>query len=102
MVSSCLSFFKMAISITTDVASMARDLKSVKLDLEFMQERCTLLEEENAKLRDGLAKDEDDLVCNNSANLWTPFNPMLYLNVPTCVGEASIRGTSGRKVEIGK
>lgn len=47
-------------------ASVARELKSIKSDLSFMQERCALLEEENSRLRDGFAKgirpEEDDLV----------------------------------------
>lgn len=46
--------------------SIARELKSVKSDLSFLQERCSLLEEENRRLRDGFAKgirpEEDDLV----------------------------------------
>ncbi|KAG8389352.1 hypothetical protein BUALT_Bualt02G0220400 [Buddleja alternifolia] len=56
----------MAISMATKAATMARELKSIKSGLSFMQERCSLLEEENRKLRDGLADgirpDEDDLV----------------------------------------
>lgn len=52
--------------MATKAATMARELKSMRSDLGFMQERCALLEEENRKLRDGLAKgippDEDDLV----------------------------------------
>ncbi|KAL0435744.1 UNVERIFIED_CONTAM: hypothetical protein Sradi_0282300 [Sesamum radiatum] len=56
----------LAISMATKAATMARELKSIRSDLGFMQERCALLEEENKKLRDGLAKgiqpDEDDLV----------------------------------------
>ncbi|KAL3621608.1 hypothetical protein CASFOL_036520 [Castilleja foliolosa] len=55
-----------AISMATKAASMARELKSIRTDLGFMQERCTLLEEESKKLRDGSANgirpDEDDLV----------------------------------------
>lgn len=46
--------------------SIARELKSVKSDLSFLQERCSLLEEENRRLRDGFTKgirpEEDDLV----------------------------------------
>ncbi|KAI3449632.1 hypothetical protein Pfo_006297 [Paulownia fortunei] len=57
----------LAISMATKAATMARELKSIRSDLGFMQERCALLEEENRKLRDGLAKggiqpEEDDLV----------------------------------------
>ncbi|KAF3945391.1 hypothetical protein ACB098_10G078300 [Castanea mollissima] len=55
-----------AISMATKAASFARELKSIKSDLCFMQERCELLEEENRRLRDGFAKgirpEEDDLV----------------------------------------
>ncbi|GAB4840768.1 hypothetical protein Ancab_021530 [Ancistrocladus abbreviatus] len=56
----------MAMSVATKAAVMARELKSIKMDLSFMQERCALLEEENQTLRDGFAKgirpEEDDLV----------------------------------------
>lgn len=55
-----------AISMATKAASLARELKSKKSDLCFMQERCSLLEEENRRLRDGFGKgirpEEDDLV----------------------------------------
>lgn len=57
---------QLAISMATKAASFARELKSIRSDLCFMQERCALLEEENRRLRDGLHKglrpDEDDLV----------------------------------------
>lgn len=56
----------LAVSMATKAASLARELKSLKSDLCFMQERCGLLEEENRRLRDGFAKgvrpEEDDLV----------------------------------------
>ncbi|KAH7577534.1 hypothetical protein ACOSP7_001536 [Xanthoceras sorbifolium] len=56
----------LAISMATKAASLARELKSLKSDLCFMQERCNLLEEENRRLRDGFDKgirpEEDDLV----------------------------------------
>ncbi|XP_057800855.1 uncharacterized protein LOC131016229 [Salvia miltiorrhiza] len=56
----------LAITMATRAASMARELKSIRSDMAFMQERCGLLEEENRKLRDGLAEgtqpDDDDLV----------------------------------------
>ncbi|XWS46816.1 hypothetical protein CRYUN_Cryun14cG0101000 [Craigia yunnanensis] len=56
----------LAISMATKAASLARELKSIKSDLCFMQERCGLLEEENRRLRDGFTKgirpEEDDLV----------------------------------------
>ncbi|CAI9107851.1 OLC1v1007321C1 [Oldenlandia corymbosa var. corymbosa] len=55
-----------AISMATKAGTLARELKSIKSDLCFMQERCSLLEEENRRLRDGIAKgirpEEDDLV----------------------------------------
>ncbi|KAF2325183.1 hypothetical protein GH714_024976 [Hevea brasiliensis] len=57
---------KLAVSMATKAASLARELKSIKSDLCFMQERCTLLEEENRRLRDGFSKgirpEEDDLI----------------------------------------
>jgi hypothetical protein len=47
-------------------AALARELKNIKSELHFTQERCGLLEEENKRLRDGydngLAPEEDDLV----------------------------------------
>ncbi|KAK7285356.1 hypothetical protein RJT34_20125 [Clitoria ternatea] len=56
----------LAVSMASKAASLARELKSIKLDLCFMQERCGFLEEENRRLRDGFAKgvrpEEDDLV----------------------------------------
>ncbi|XP_065864358.1 uncharacterized protein [Euphorbia lathyris] len=56
----------LAISMATKAASVARELKSIKSDLCFMQERCNLLEEENTRLRDGFSKgirpEEDDLM----------------------------------------
>ncbi|XP_039048000.1 uncharacterized protein LOC120188655 [Hibiscus syriacus] len=56
----------LAICMATKAASLARELKSINNDLFFMQERCSLLEEENRRLRDGFTKgvrpEEDDLV----------------------------------------
>ncbi|XP_030486728.2 uncharacterized protein LOC115703628 [Cannabis sativa] len=56
----------LAVTMATKAASLAREMKLIKSDLCFMQERCSLLEEENRRLRDGFAKgirpDEDDLV----------------------------------------
>jgi hypothetical protein len=48
-------------------ANLARELKTIKSELHFMQERCGLLEEENKRLRDGYDNggappEEDDLV----------------------------------------
>lgn len=54
--------------MASKASSLARELKGLKSDLCFMQERCGLLEEENRRLRDGFAKgvrpEEDDLVRN--------------------------------------
>ncbi|KAL5059570.1 hypothetical protein RYX36_031174 [Vicia faba] len=56
----------LAVSMASKASSLARELKCLKSDLCFMQERCGLLEEENRRLRDGFAKgarpEEDDLV----------------------------------------
>ncbi|XP_058197872.1 uncharacterized protein LOC131313535 [Rhododendron vialii] len=56
----------LAISMAAKATSLARELKSMKSDLCFMQERCAFLEEENTKLRDGFSEgirpEEDDLV----------------------------------------
>ncbi|KAK4281162.1 hypothetical protein QN277_012687 [Acacia crassicarpa] len=56
----------LAVLMASKAASLARELKSIKSDLSFLQERCALLEEENSRLRDGFAKgtrpEEDDLV----------------------------------------
>ncbi|KAK2976285.1 hypothetical protein RJ640_019768 [Escallonia rubra] len=56
----------LAMSMAKQASSLARELKSIKSDLCFTQERCALLEEENRRLRDGFAKEmrpeEDDLV----------------------------------------
>lgn len=61
-----ICIFQLAVSMATKAGSLARELKSIKSDLCFMQERCGLLEEENRRLRDGFAKgvrpEEDDLV----------------------------------------
>ncbi|KAL1225099.1 hypothetical protein V5N11_033515 [Cardamine amara subsp. amara] len=55
-----------AISMAAKANSLARELKSIKSDMSFIQERCGLLEEENKRLRDGFVKgvrpEEDDLV----------------------------------------
>lgn len=67
LVTECALFvLQLAVSMATKAASFARELKSIKSDLCFMQERCALLEEENRRLRDGFTKgmrpEEDDLV----------------------------------------
>ncbi|XP_019164566.1 PREDICTED: uncharacterized protein LOC109160777 [Ipomoea nil] len=56
-----------AVSMATKAAAFARELKTLKSDLTFVKERCSLLEEENRRLRDGFPKgvvppEEDDLV----------------------------------------
>lgn len=57
---------QLAMSLTTKAATLARELKTIKLVLSFMQERCNLLEEENRRLREGFEKgvglEEDDLL----------------------------------------
>ncbi|KAL8151559.1 hypothetical protein V2J09_021367 [Rumex salicifolius] len=56
----------LAASMAAKAAWLSREMKSVKSDLCFMQDRCGLLEEENRRLRDGVVKgirpEEDDLV----------------------------------------
>ena len=58
--------FQLAASMAAKAAWLSRELKSVKSDLCFVQDRCALLEEENRRLRDGFVKgirpEEDDLV----------------------------------------
>lgn len=61
-----LNFLQLAVSMAAKAASLARELKLIRSDLAFMQERCGFLEEENRRLRDGFVKgirpEEDDLV----------------------------------------
>ncbi|XP_050237610.1 uncharacterized protein LOC126687206 [Mercurialis annua] len=56
----------LAVSMATKAATLARELKSIRSDLCFMQERCSLLEEENRRFRDGFSQgtrpEEDDLM----------------------------------------
>uniref|UniRef100_A0ACD5WNE9 Uncharacterized protein n=1 Tax=Avena sativa TaxID=4498 RepID=A0ACD5WNE9_AVESA len=57
----------LAVSMAGRAANLARELKNIKSELHFMQERCGMLEEENRRLRDGYqnggaAPEEDDLV----------------------------------------
>ena len=62
-------FVKIAISMADKAASLARELRSVKSDLCFLQQRCALLEAENGRFRDGYTEgirpEEDDLVSYN-------------------------------------
>lgn len=64
---------QLAISMATKASSLARELRSIKSDLCFVQERCAILEEENRRLRDGFSKgirpEEDDLVTNCSLHI---------------------------------
>lgn len=57
---------QLAVSMAAKAGCLAKEVKSIKMDLCFMQERCLLLEEENRRLREGLSKglrpEEDDLV----------------------------------------
>ena len=75
-----LTLLQLAISMATKAASLARELKSLKSDLSFVQERCTLLDEENRRLRDGFDKgirpEEDDLVKASFYNV----EELLHLN----------------------
>lgn len=68
--------------MATKAASLARELKSIKSDLCFMQERCALLEEENRRLRDGFAKgirpEEDDLVMGSFILSFSPSNICIF------------------------
>ncbi|KAF0891175.1 hypothetical protein E2562_006534 [Oryza meyeriana var. granulata] len=56
----------LAVSMAGRAAALARELKNIKSELHFMQERCGLLEEENKRLREGydngVPPEEDDLV----------------------------------------
>ncbi|KAL6653037.1 hypothetical protein ACP70R_011962 [Stipagrostis hirtigluma subsp. patula] len=56
----------LAVSMASRAAALARELKNIKSELHFTQERCGLLEEENKRLREGydngVAPEEDDLV----------------------------------------
>lgn len=65
----CLILFQLSVAMAAKSTSIARELKSVKSDMSFLQERCGLLEEENQRLREGFGKedraDDDDLVKNS-------------------------------------
>ncbi|KAI3978393.1 hypothetical protein MKX01_013191 [Papaver californicum] len=56
----------LAISMAANAATLAREMKSIRSDLSFMQERCYMLEEENMRLSNGSdhkgTDEEDDLV----------------------------------------
>lgn len=65
----CLILFQLSVAMAAKSTLIARELKSVKSDMSFLQERCGLLEEENQRLREGFGKedraDDDDLVKNS-------------------------------------
>lgn len=53
--------------MATKAASLSKELKNIKSELNFMQERCNHLEEENRRLREedydrGASHDDEDLV----------------------------------------
>ncbi|KAL5216512.1 hypothetical protein ABZP36_007913 [Zizania latifolia] len=56
----------LAVSMAGRASALARELKNIKSELRFMQERCGLLEEDNKRLREeydtGVPPEEDDLV----------------------------------------
>lgn len=90
--------------MATKAASFARELKLIRSDLSFMQDRCALLEEENRRLRDGFDKglrpEEDDLVrlCSSiipNICFWIVCTTVtnVLCNV-VWIGEASIGGTA--------
>ena len=60
------AFLQLAVAMATKTASLARELKSLKSNICFMQERCAILDEENRRLRNGVSTgvrpEEDDLV----------------------------------------
>jgi hypothetical protein len=82
--------------MASKAGSLARELKLIKSDLCFMQERCTLLEEENRRLRDGFAKgirpEEDDLVgvCLISSILYNHIY-IYMINLVKCVVSGQVR-----------
>jgi len=64
-----IGVLQLAVSMAKKTAALARELKSIKSDFCFMQERCALLEEENRRIRrirdgfcEGTRPEEDDLV----------------------------------------
>ncbi|XP_020574217.1 uncharacterized protein LOC110020448 isoform X2 [Phalaenopsis equestris] len=56
----------LAVAVVSKAASLAKELKIIRSELHSMQERCSLLEEENRRFRDNFEKgsmpDEDDMV----------------------------------------
>lgn len=100
-----MSFLKLAISMATKAGALARELKSIKSDLCFMQERCNLLGEENRRLRDGIAKgirpEEDDLVPFPSSftadsKMENPKNPRPFF----CICKLNLRDTKMNELRI--
>ncbi|KAG8064034.1 hypothetical protein GUJ93_ZPchr0004g40481 [Zizania palustris] len=70
----------LAVLMAGRASALASDLKNIKSELHFMQERCGLLEAENKRLREGcdngVPPEEDDLVI--TASYWPEF---LILNM---------------------
>ncbi|CAL9109252.1 unnamed protein product [Musa textilis] len=56
----------LAVMMATKASYLSRELKTIKSELSFMQERCNLLEEENRRFQEdfdkGVRAEEDDLV----------------------------------------
>jgi hypothetical protein len=99
-------------------AVLASEVKNIKSELHFMQERCGLLEEENKRLRydNGVPPEEDDLVRKalssslftlisvqrQSAAFVTYICNIIITSVSTCyIGEDAVGGSSFRKVTPG-
>ncbi|XP_076923267.1 uncharacterized protein LOC143585338 [Bidens hawaiensis] len=58
-----------AVSMAKRAGFLAREMKSMKSDLCFVQERCSILEEENRRLRDGFVVGRVSPLANDNANL---------------------------------
>ena len=77
--------------MASKASSLAIELKTIKSELRFMQERCALLEEENRRLRDGVEKgdrpEEDDLVIHSETFAFLQFVPIFkpVNNLQFCV-----------------
>ncbi|RWW06174.1 hypothetical protein GW17_00030513 [Ensete ventricosum] len=60
------STFSILFMMATKASYLSRELKTIKSELSFMQERCNLLEEENRRFQEdfdkGVRPEEDDLV----------------------------------------
>lgn len=62
---------QLAVMTATKASYLSRELKTIKSELSFMQERCNLLEEENRRFQEdfdkGVRPEEDDLVLHFSS-----------------------------------